>query len=581
MPEDIVIDMPTDLHSTGVHKFELESDTLARSRGIAALTVRIPHSRRSRQGDAPSSPPRWKTPEFLFYFAVVAVVLPYMAWVPIRLSSPTNVNYPSFDHKLSSGWLFGRQIDNSDRQYRSFRDNVPALTLLALAYPALQSIYIRLATRLHPAISKDNTYHVPFVIFVSVLHLIGLHGTSVIKIFTILTVNYYIGKGFRGSRSGPLLTWVFNAIVLFASERIEGHLFASLHPSLSPLDAFEGIYPRWHISFNITMLRLISFNVDYYWACNSRNATDPGSRPSEKERTMTPHSPELYSYANYVAYVLFPPLYIAGPILTFNNFLWQLRRPQEIPRHFLLSYLTRFFICFITMEFILHFMYVVAIKDTNAWVGDTPLELSMIGFWNLIIVWLKLLIPWRFFRLWSLASGIDPPENMVRCMANNYSTTGFWRSWHRSYNLWIVRYMYIPLGGTKNVAVATILIFTFVALWHGVAFHLLAWGWIVSLFILPELLAAYFLPSSKYGNYPWYRHVCAIGAVFNILMMMTANLVGFVVGTEGVHYMANQIATSAEGFRFLVAACCCLFVGVQLMFEYREEEKRHGISLRC
>jgi len=49
----------------------------------------------------------------------------------------------------------------------------------------------------------------------------------------------------------------------------------------------------------------------------------------------------------------------------------------------------RFIICFITMEFILHFMYVVAIKDTSAWVGDTPLELSMIGFWNLIIVWLK------------------------------------------------------------------------------------------------------------------------------------------------------------------------------------------------
>lgn len=49
----------------------------------------------------------------------------------------------------------------------------------------------------------------------------------------------------------------------------------------------------------------------------------------------------------------------------------------------------RFLICFITMESILHFMYVVAIKDTNAWVGDTPLELSMIGFWNLIIVWLK------------------------------------------------------------------------------------------------------------------------------------------------------------------------------------------------
>lgn len=41
------------------------------------------------------------------------------------------------------------------------------------------------------------------------------------------------------------------------------------------------------------------------------------------------------------------------------------------------------------MELILHFMYVVAIKDSAAWQGDTPFELSMIGFWNLIIVWLK------------------------------------------------------------------------------------------------------------------------------------------------------------------------------------------------
>ncbi|KAL4066713.1 MBOAT, membrane-bound O-acyltransferase family-domain-containing protein [Scleroderma yunnanense] len=581
MPQDIVIDMPTDLRSTNAHKFELESDTPAFSRGIASLTVSIPNSRKSRQADGPPLPSRWKTPEFLFYFLITAVVIPYMTWVPIRLSSPTNPNYSSFYHQLSPGWLFGRQVDNSDRQYRSFRDNVPALSLLALVYLVLQSIYIRLATRPNSAISNDNTCRVPFIILFAALYLIGLHGTSTLKIFIILTVNYYIGKGFQGSRIGPLLTWVFNAVVLFANKRHDGYLFSSIHPYLTPLDAFEGLYPRWHISFNITMLRLVSFNMDYYWACNSHGPMDPGPRPSDKERAITPHPLELYTYANYVAYTLFPPLYIAGPILTFNNFLWQLRRPQEIPRRSILSYMMRFLICFITMEFILHYMYVVAIKDTNAWVGDTPLELSMIGFWNLIVVWLKLLLPWRFFRLWSLASGIDPPENMVRCMANNYSTTGFWRSWHRSYNLWIVRYIYVPLGGTKNVAVTTVLIFTFVALWHGVALHLIAWGWLVSLFILPELLASYLLPHSKYGHHSWYRHVCAVGAVFNILMMMTANLVGFVVGTEGVLHTVNQIIASAEGFRFLITACCCLFVGAQLMFEYREEEKRRGISLRC
>jgi hypothetical protein len=34
-------------------------------------------------------------------------------------------------------------------------------------------------------------------------------------------------------------------------------------------------------------------------------------------------------------------------------------------------------------------MYMVAIKDAKAWQGYSAAELSMVGFWNLIIVWLK------------------------------------------------------------------------------------------------------------------------------------------------------------------------------------------------
>ena len=109
----------------------------------------------------------------------------------------------------------------------------------------------------------------------------------------------------------------------------------------------------------------------------------------------------------------------------------------------------------------------------------------------------QLLVPWRFFRLWALADGLDPPENMVRCMANNYSALGFWRAWHRSYNLWIIRYIYVPLGGTRNRILTSVLVFTFVALWHDLSFKLLAWGWLVSLFIVPEVTARYFLPTSR------------------------------------------------------------------------------------
>lgn len=148
----------------------------------------------------------------------------------------------------------------------------------------------------------------------------------------------------------------------------------------------------------------------------------------------------------------------------------------------------------------------------------------------------KLLIPWRFFRLWALLDGVDAPENMVRCMANNYSTLAFWRSWHRSYNLWIVRsvshrtpllissvcflflsqryvklkstyffgriflatvrYIYLPLGGSKNLLPSTVLVFTFVALWHDLSLRLLYWGWLVSLFVIPEVVATKLVTNS-------------------------------------------------------------------------------------
>ena len=54
-----------------------------------------------------------------------------------------------------------------------------------------------------------------------------------------------------------------------------------------------------------------------------------------------------------------------------------------------MRYAIRFCITLLTMETLIHVMHVVAIKDAHAWSGMTPAQLSMIGFWNLIFVWLK------------------------------------------------------------------------------------------------------------------------------------------------------------------------------------------------
>ena len=67
----------------------------------------------------------------------------------------------------------------------------------------------------------------------------------------------------------------------------------------------------------------------------------------------------------------------------------------------------------------------------------------------------------------------------------------------RLFLYYIHRYIYVPFGGAKNQLLNTLLVFTFVALWHDLTFKLLAWGWLVSLFVLPELIASYLLPASK------------------------------------------------------------------------------------
>lgn len=71
------------------------------------------------------------------------------------------------------------------------------------------------------------------------------------------------------------------------------------------------------------------------------------------------------------------------------------------------------------------------------------------------------------------------------------------------------------------------------------------------------------------------------------MMMMIANLVGFVVGVDGIQFFLKQLFGTAEGkfakimssrvklstiisgLRFLFLACVVLFIDNQVLFEYR------------
>ncbi|OAQ76501.1 glycerol:H+ symporter (Gup1) [Purpureocillium lilacinum] len=562
------------------------------------------------KAQARAQPPKWHTPEFYLYYVVFLLAVPTMFWIPYTVSRPSDPRYHKYERFLSDGWIPGRKVDLSDAQYHTFRGNLPYMGALLLFHPLLRRVWN--AVYQQPARTSSGAGRLElralFDFAFAIIFLLALHGVSAFKVLAILYVNYQIAMKLPRNYI-PAVTWVFNISTLFANELCEGyHLqwlaahIASADSTLVQwgawLDGFGGIMARWEVLFNITILRLISFNMDYYWSIDKRTANglekkqlDPANL-SERDRITIPADVRDFTFRNYVAYAVYAPLYLVGPILTFNDYISQLKhRATSIEASRTIRYGVRFVLVFLAMELVLHFDYVGAISKANpVWGEYTAAQLSMLSFFNLHIIWLKLLLPWRLFRLWSLIDGIDPPENMVRCVSNNYSTQLFWRAWHRSYNRWLIRYIYVPLGGASfrnwraiaRSIITYLLVFTFVALWHDIQMRLLIWGWLIVLFMVPEWAAAAIFPKRKWESRPTeYRMLCCVGAVANVLMMMAANLVGFAVGLDGLESIIKGILHDWSGVMFLVVACSCLFVGIQVMFEIREEEKRKGATLKC
>ncbi|KAH3672698.1 hypothetical protein WICMUC_004104 [Wickerhamomyces mucosus] len=535
---------------------------------------------------------RWSTLEFRFYWVCFLIVVPLLYKAAIDASSSSNPNYVKYERLLSQGWLFGRKVDNSDSQYRFFRENVFILSIVLSGHIGLRKLIYFTFPKI-----KRNQFDVGF----GLIFLFVVHGINAIKVFLHIVVMLAITRLFKNKfKLTLLLLWSYGIVSLFINDKYRNYRIGHLFESLSFLDpGFKGIVARWDVFYNFTLLRSLSFNLDYlsryneeqkkYLKKDEERDSNSGSIDSlttelimeERERMNATLNLEAYSFFNYIAYLTYAPLFIAGPILTFNDFYVQsIRTLPSINTKRNLIFGLRFLFCLLVMEFLLHFIYVVAISKTGAWENDTPFQISMIGLFNLNIVWLKLLIPWRFFRLWSLLDGIDPPENMIRCMDNNYSALAFWKGWHRSYNKWVVKYIYIPLGGSSNRILASLAVFTFVAIWHDIELKLLVWGWLIVLFLIPEyFLSGYF--RKNHSEKWWYRHLCAAGGVLNIWLMMIANLYGFCLGHSGTSSFLKEIFGTIEGLKFFVVANIALFIAVQVMFELREDEKRRGIDVKC
>jgi D-alanyl-lipoteichoic acid acyltransferase DltB (MBOAT superfamily) len=208
-----------------------------------------------------------------------------------------------------------------------------------------------------------------------------------------------------------------------------------------------------------------------------------------KARTQQPRRLHELGVIPYVAYLSYFPLYVAGPISSFNGFVAHQHVPQgTVNGVWLVRYALRGVLSWWLMGVLISVTAISWLMHNPAYVSQfdifdqASVLILMLGF-----LWLKFNIMWKFFRFWALLDGVDAPENMQRCFASTTTIANFWRDWHASFNQWIVRYMYVPLGGARAKAWSIVPIFAFVALWHDVNIKMALWAAIMCVTFVAEV----------------------------------------------------------------------------------------------
>lgn len=135
----------------------------------------------------------------------------------------------------------------------------------------------------------------------------------------------------------------------------------------------------------------------------------------------------------------FAPTFLAGPPLSYNNFMSFRKMPSsKKPR--ILNWVL------ILAGFELYHHY---FPSVNINLSMSMMTAQTAVLFRVIFSWWHMLIIFRFHKLWAQLMGVEVIDNFDNCVFRSRTIQQFWQDWHRGFNVWLIRYMYIPLGGKK------------------------------------------------------------------------------------------------------------------------------------
>jgi alginate O-acetyltransferase complex protein AlgI len=291
-----------------------------------------------------------------------------------------------------------------------------------------------------------------FFLYFSYTQLGGLIGAACLGIFlweSLVSRFYKPGSWFCAV--GVVQTILFLAVFKYRN------FLTSL---VWPVPAHNPFY--WHNAFLPLGISFFTFEFLHYAVDRYKGRTEEGT------------------VGEYMAFILFFPTMVAGPIKRYQDFLpklrdisldWVLDWQRGITR-ILAGLVKKFAVADVLTAYTNH-LNVVDIARANR--GVLPLWILAYG--------IKIYADFSAYSDIAIGSarlfGIKVPENFDWPYLQT-DISDFWKHWHISLSTWLVDYVFIPLGGSRvkvQRIYANLLVTMLVSgIWHGAGVNFIVWG---------------------------------------------------------------------------------------------------------
>ena len=518
----------------------------------------------------------------------------------------TSAGFRSYNFVLKKNFVntfayLSKYRDYYDFQWRFFRQHLFIIISISIIFLIISKLI--------------KKYFINFIkIFYIVSGIVFAYYLIQLRIIYLLAAGcaFYFSKNlvYLGEKQYIIICWVELFLIKYIIKFLQSLFDINFNRFFKIENSVDDA--TWEFILIYTLLKMMSFNLEYKKIYYSESVAESIFNLNQAkshcmecydgnfcakclENTVLGEKDKINDYftiIDFFSYIFYPPLFCSGPLINYNSFYFQLSISKESQHNLLLKmnkilYFLKLIFFIVLMEVYNHFLYPIFLfknKD-NSFEPNSEISLFYYCFICLNVltfIWLKFAIIWKLFRFWAWCDGIFVEENINRFIYNFYSLELFFRGINRSLNRWMVRYIYIPLGGKNKKYINIWIVFGF---WYLIydfknidyAIFTICCCLLIDLelFVKNAFINKF---GEDFNEKIIYRFAKYITCSFYIIIIFIIGLFGFFFSLDSLKAIVDMVIEKGGYFYFLLFVLF-LIPNVVMMFFIRDMELENCVLL--